>query len=231
MATPDGAVADAPPDAELEDGGGQASQYAVTQDGLERFIKYQERTLVLYAQMLDELGRADVPADAGTGAGAVARVKKHAEAQESVRRELGLSARDVRELERIVGDVISRRSVANAAEEDESIRQMQALAAKLPEEQRAEFEATIKLLREQQAQTRSLAQERAEYGDGNVDLVLSHEAELTRQWNEAISTFAGTQQKRPAARGEKDAGVPDLIADGGRGARAADDGGLGDGGR
>lgn len=170
--------------------------YVIRADKLERFIEYQEKTIALYSEMLRE--PASDPADASVdSAPSVARIRKHADAQERVRRELRLSERDVRELERVVGDVISRRAMAASVEDDASIREMEALSARLPEEKRGEFAATVTALKKQQEAVRTLAEERRKYGDANVDLVLTRETELMRQWNLAIATFAGTRDQKP----------------------------------
>jgi hypothetical protein len=164
--------------------------YVIRAAKLERFIEYQEKTLALYSEMLADLGRAEAE-DAGAAA-PVAVVKRHAEAQERARRALGLTERDVRELERVVGDVISRRALAQVLDDGQSLQQLEALAARLGPGQRDELDRTLEQLRAQQAETVALSEERRKYGDANVDLVLSREEVLTRQWNHAISTFAGT---------------------------------------
>ncbi len=177
---------DALPSESAEDA---AAPYLIKEAKLERFIEYQEQTLSLYAQMLADLSKAE-SADGGAMA-QVSVVKRHAEAQERARRGLGLSERDVRELERVVGDVISRRAVAGSVDAEADMRQLEALAAKLGPEQRVELDRTLEQLRAQQKETAALTEERRKYGDRNVDLVLSREEVLTRQWNRAIATFSG----------------------------------------
>lgn len=182
--------------------------YLIREAKLERFIQYQERTLALYAQMLSDLAQVE-GADGGP-AESVAVVKRHAEAQERARRSLGLTERDVRELERVVGDVISRRSAAGGVDPDEEVKKLEALAEKLGPEQRVELDRTLEGLRAQQRETLALTEERRKYGDRNVDLVLSREEVLTAQWNRAISTFSGGTSTpngaAPAPARETDAG-------------------------
>lgn len=191
--------------AKLQDPGEHPGEtpYRMEPDKLDRFISYQERSLALYSKMLDELSRAE--AQDGGAASSVARVRKHAAAQEHLRRELGLSERDVREMERIVGDVVARRAMVTSGTQDDSLQQMRALAAQMPEEQRAEFQATLATLERQQQQAAALTEERRKYGDANVELVLTREAQLARQWNRAIAAFSGA--KLAATRA--DAGTPE----------------------
>ncbi|HZA49198.1 MAG TPA: hypothetical protein VE549_00570 [Myxococcaceae bacterium] len=167
--------------------------YRVEPEAIERFIRFQERMLPLQARMLADLARAD-RADGGTAT--VAAIRRHAEAEEAARRDVGLSERDVEQLESIVTDVISRRAAAAVDDSEATLREMEALAARLPVEQRTEFEATLGPLRRQVDQSRALAAERARHGSENVDRVLAREAELTEHWNRAIAVFAGVSQER-----------------------------------
>lgn len=188
------------------------SRYVVKEGTLDKYIAYQDKTMALYSALLEQLGKAEGQ-DGGTERHkTVALFRKHADAQEKVRREVGLSARDVYELERIVGDVISKRAVSPPAEQLESLRRMEELALQIPEAERPEFEKKLGALREAVATRDPLVEERRKYGDDNVDLVLTREKPLTRQWNHAISTFAGTAAPRPdgvaAAPGPSDGGGP-----------------------
>jgi hypothetical protein len=198
----EGAQVHSPPDA------GRAP-YRVESDALARFIRFQERVLSLHAKMLSELARAE-RVDSGTAT--VAAIRRYAQAQELARLEVGLTERDVEELEAVVTDVISRRAALAGDDAEETLREMEALAARLPAEQRAEFDATLAPLRRQSEESRRLAAQRERYGADNVDRVLEREAELTEQWNRAIAIFSGIAPERPRPASARDAsltGVPD----------------------
>ncbi|MBX5482698.1 MAG: hypothetical protein IRZ16_12790 [Myxococcaceae bacterium] len=175
--------------------------YVVDPDKLDRFIRYQRRTLASSAQMLEALAREE---GSGLDGGmpspeAVAELRRLASGQERLREELGLTEEDVRVLEDLVGEVISRRADVAGPEEAESIRQMKALAETLPEEQRADFEAAIASIEQQREALHSLDDVRRRFGSENVDRVLAREADLTRNWNDAIAAFAGTAPRRRSA--------------------------------
>jgi hypothetical protein len=175
----------------------------VEAETLGRFIRFQERMLPLQAQMLAELARADA------GTATVAAIQRYTAAQEAARGEVGLSESDVEQLESIVTDVISRRAALASDDSEATLEEMQALAGRLPVEQRAEFDATLAPLRRQAEESRALVAERERYGGENVDRVLARETELTEQWNRAIAIFSGLSQQpaRPAAEAAASAGA------------------------
>jgi len=156
--------------------------YLVRAETLERFIRYQEHVLALEAEMAAELSRTAAVAPV---------IRKQVDAEDRIRRELGLTERDVEELEAIAGDVISRRARLSMDDARQTLREMEALAARLPMEERAEFDATLAALSRQLDDSRGLAEERERYGVDNVERVLAREAELTDQWNRAIAVFSG----------------------------------------
>lgn len=196
--------------------------YVITAQRLDRYIKYQDETLKLYAEMMAALDDVGQVADAGAAAGAapIQVIRRHARAQERARRKVGLTARDVHELERVVGDVISRRAMAEALVTDAPVQEIETLAARLPTEQRGELVRTLENLKKREQETRTLAEERKKYGDANVDQVLTREQELTRQWNQAIATFAGTRGAVQAPAASR-AGVADDVVDAGISDRSA----------
>jgi hypothetical protein len=171
-------------------------------NALDRFIRYQDRVLELQAEMLPELSRLE---HSDGGAAAVSLIRRQVEAEERIRRDLELTERDIEELEAIVGDVISRRARLSLDDAQETLHEMEALAARLPAEQRAEFDATVATLRRQFDQSRELAGERERYGVQNVERILARERELIEQWNRAIAVFSGAPSA--ATPGPADTGV------------------------
>ncbi|MGA9525409.1 MAG: hypothetical protein WBV82_28375 [Myxococcaceae bacterium] len=177
-------------------------QYAVTPEAVDRYLAFQDRSLKLHGETVRELIALE-QRDAGTGPEAAALVRRQAEAVMALRQEAGLTDRDVRELERIVGDVISRRALAATAEEAAALSDLENLAARLSDADRTALETSLASVREQQRALEALTEERKRYGDANVDAVLSRERELTRLWQRTIVTFAAA-----GADAAGDAGTP-----------------------
>lgn len=176
--------------------------YTVTRPKLDAYVGYQREMLRVQAQLLRGLeGLAGGMADGGT-VGADARaversmklIETKARAEAQAREAAGLSEADVNALGRVVTDVISQRHLAQVLRYDEELRATEALQAKLPEAQRQELAPRLKTLREQEAGLRGLAELRRRYGDANVDLVLTREAELARNYRDMLEAYGGTRR-------------------------------------
>ena len=197
--TPEQSTRTSPPRAGPSGDAGVRTRYAVAPEILDRFIRYQDRVLALQAEMLAELSRLEV-IDGGLASAPL--IRRQVEAEDRIRRELGLTERDVEELDAIVGDVISRRARLSIDGARETLLEMEALAARLPAEERPAFDATLAALRRQIDESRGLADERERYGVDNVERVLARETELTGQWNRAIDVFSAVapEARKPNRR-------------------------------
>jgi hypothetical protein len=167
----------------------------LTGDKLDRYLLYQKRMVALYSGLLKETGtiakgrgtqvhrRELTPSRQGA-------LEKLAAEEERARAQSGLSLEELSAMEQIVREVIGKRIYGAALSEDESVQRMEEMKAKLPAEWQAETEKSIAEIRRSQEAIHRLPEERSKYGNANVDIVLSREAELTRAWKETVALFA-----------------------------------------
>jgi hypothetical protein len=207
------------PEVDDRDEGVASGPYVITPDLLDRYVRYQRKMIDTYTASLKELRSAPGKADASRVPPAVlarsrpdilAIIRKQSEAQATARQFAQLSERDVAETERVVSDVISRRFYAKNLKQDEAIKEMEEMKALLPAEHQREFDKSLQEMRRQREETTKLLDERKQYGDANVDLVLTREEELTKNWDEWLTLLSdgapGAPRKKAAAA--RDAGTP-----------------------
>jgi len=171
-----------PPAGERSEGLSTASRettgrVALTEEKLSSYLSYQHRMLRLYAARLDGGG-----GDAGA-------LSKLAEAEEDARHKSGLSRHELSAIEQMVRAVIGKRVYGATPPSDDSLERMKALHSKLSGERREEVGRSIADLEKSREEFARLTEERRQFGDSNVDLLLAHEAELTRSFKEAMATF------------------------------------------
>lgn len=172
----------------------------LTGDKLDRYLVYQKQMVTLYSRLLKETG----PIAKGRGAqvhrreltpNRQAALEKLAADEERARAQSGLSLEELSAMEQIVREVIGKRIYGAALSEDESVQRMEEMKAKLPAEWQAETEKSIGEIRRNSDAIHRLPEERSKYGNANVDIVLSREAELTRAWKETVALFANDPKK------------------------------------
>jgi hypothetical protein len=155
-----------------------AGRFALTDAKLSSYLAYQHRMLQLYASRLD-----------GGGSDAGGSLSKLAEAEEDARKKSGLSRHELSAIEQMVRAVIGKRVYGATPPSDDSLERMKALHSKLSGERREEVGRSIADLEKTREEFARLTEERRQYGDANVDLLLAREAELTRSFKEAMATF------------------------------------------
>ncbi len=155
-----------------------AGRFALTDAKLSSYLAYQHRMLQLYASRLD-----------GGGSDAGGSLSKLAEAEEDARKKSGLSSHELSAIEQMVRAVIGKRVYGATPPSDDSLERMKALHSKLSGERREEVGRSIADLEKSREEFARLTEERRQYGDANVDLLLAREAELTRSFKEAMATF------------------------------------------
>ncbi|MBF5042722.1 hypothetical protein FGE12_09950 [Aggregicoccus sp. 17bor-14] len=178
--------------------------YTVTPAKLNAYVGYQRAMLRVQAELVRGLeGLAGGVADGGAGGEAassaaversMALIQAKARAEAQAREEAGLSEADVNGLGRIVTDVVSQRHLAQVMRYDEELRATEALRQKLPPAQQQELEPKLRALREQDQTLRGLAEVRKRYGDKNVDLVLTREAELEKNYRDMLEAYGGSRR-------------------------------------
>jgi len=173
--------------------------YVLTRDTLDAYVRYQRAVLVIQDSLLTALSKLPATAlkpDAGRASSQSAKaalrvLEAKARAEEQARLEAGLSERDAQEIERMVMAIINKRNLGRSFDPTTAINQWEAMRGKLPPAQRTELDHSVDDLKAQQAETSRLSEERRQFGDANVDLLLSREEELTRQYNAYLEKLTG----------------------------------------
>ncbi|MCE9667829.1 hypothetical protein LY474_08405 [Myxococcus stipitatus] len=189
------APAGPPPEEETEPGA-----YVVTREKVDAYVTYQQRMLDVYGQQVKGLQGLGALVDAGTPeAMAAARaglkvVEAKAKAEAEARAQAGLSVVDVNGLAEVVTAVIGQRQLGRTLQYEEELAKLEALQAKLPEAQRAELGAQVASMRQQVEAFQKLTDVRRQYGDANVDAVLTREDDLVKNYQEMLRVFTGTRR-------------------------------------
>ncbi|MCY1021197.1 hypothetical protein [Pyxidicoccus sp. MSG2] len=182
--------------------GGEAEvgPYTVTKEKLDAYVGYQRRMLDVYGSLLKGLHGLGALVDAGTPeAMASARaglkvVEAKAKAEAEARQQAGLSENDVNGIAEVVTAVISQRQLGRTLQYEEELKKLEALQAKLPPEQQEGLAAQVASMRRQVEAFEKLADARRDYGDANVDVVLTREDDLMKNYQEMLRVFTGTRR-------------------------------------
>ncbi|MFP2930985.1 hypothetical protein ACLESO_38465 [Pyxidicoccus sp. 3LG] len=180
---------------EVEDG-----PYTVTKPKLDAYVGYQRRMLEVYGSLLKGLQGLGALVDAGTPeAMASARaglrvVEAKAKAEAEARAQAGLTEADVNGIAEVVTAVISQRQLGRTLQYEEELKKLEALQAKLPPEQQEGMAAQVASMRRQVEAFERLADVRREHGDANVDVVLTREDDLMKNYQEMLRVFTGTRR-------------------------------------
>jgi hypothetical protein len=182
------------------EGEAAAGPYVVTKEKLDAYVGYQRRMLEVYGSLLKGLHNLGALVDAGTPeAMASARaglkvVEAKAKAEAEARAQAGLSEADVNGIAEVVTAVISQRQLGRTLQYEEELKKLEALQAKLPPEQQEGLAAQVASMRRQVEAFETLADARREYGDANVDVVLTREDDLMKNYQEMLRVFTGTRR-------------------------------------
>ncbi|QSQ24290.1 hypothetical protein JY651_04800 [Pyxidicoccus parkwayensis] len=185
----------APAAGEVDDG-----PYTVTKEKLDAYVGYQRRMLEVYGSLLKGLQGLGALVDAGTPeAMASAReglkvVEAKAKAEAEARQQAGLTENDVNGIAEVVTAVISQRQLGRTLQYEEELKKLEALQAKLPPEQQKGLEPQVANMRRQVESFEKLADVRRDYGDANVDVVLTREDDLMKNYQEMLRVFTGTRR-------------------------------------
>ncbi|WP_224243653.1 hypothetical protein [Hyalangium gracile] len=183
-----------------EDGAGGAEfgphAYTVTKPKLNAYVGYQRKLLEAYESLLKDVAMAKVKPDAGRG-DAMAEVNAtmkliegKAKAEEAARKEAGLTEEDVNGIAEVVTAVIGQRQLTQSLKFDEELTKLEEMQAKLTPEQREELAPQLAAMRERIEDLQKLTEARRTYGDANVDMVLTREEDLTKNYQDMLNTFS-----------------------------------------
>ncbi|WP_426753859.1 hypothetical protein [Myxococcus sp. Y35] len=174
--------------------------YTVTKEKLDAYVGYQRRMLDVYGTLVKGMQNLGALVDAGTPeAMAAAReglkvVEAKAKAEAEARREANLSEADVNGIAEIVTAVISQRQLGRTLQYEEELQKLEALQARLPPEQQEGMAEQVASMRAQVEAFQKLPDVRRDYGEANVDVVLTREEDLIQNYQEMIRVFTGTRR-------------------------------------
>ncbi|MDY7230470.1 hypothetical protein [Hyalangium rubrum] len=169
--------------------------YTVTKEKLDAYVGYQRKLLEAYDALLKDMagvqgrlkdGGSDMKADLNAS---MKLIESKAKAEEAARKEAGLSEQDVNGLSEVVTDVMGQRQLAQALQSEEELKKLEELQAKLTPEQREELAPQLATMRERNEELQKLTEARRTHGDANVDMVLTREADLAKNYQDMLSTF------------------------------------------
>lgn len=171
--------------------------YVVTAGKLDAFVRYQRRMIEVQAALVRDTQRLMSRTDGGlaTAQASMDVLRSKADAEEAARRELGLTAHDVRMLSGMVMEVASRRSLARSLRLDDALAELAEAQQRLGTERQEELAEQIEAVRKQHEALSGLRDARARWGDANVELLLTREADLTRNYQDMLEQFEGAARK------------------------------------
>ncbi|OJT23092.1 hypothetical protein BO221_19610 [Archangium sp. Cb G35] len=177
--------------------------YALTQAKLDAYVGYQRQVLDAYAAMARELQAAKARLTAGTldaqgrpvgMTESMKAIESKAESEAKARREAGLSEEDVNRIGSLITDVITQRHMAAMLDLAGELKRLEEMQARLKPEQQKELEPQIEVMRQRVEETEKLVSVRKVHGDANVDLVLTREQDLMRNYQDMLKSFGGKAQ-------------------------------------
>ncbi len=145
---------------------GDQKGYLLTREKLAAFLRYQSL-------------KTRETADAGS--------EQQALILEHARTEAGLSVRDLEEMEAMIPTVIGKRAFARQLADEKSLETLESVKAKVPLHHQKQLEHLVGWNKARRAEALGLTEERQRYGNANVDLILTQEAELLRIWDSEIA--------------------------------------------
>ncbi|HZH17357.1 MAG TPA: hypothetical protein VE057_23580 [Archangium sp.] len=177
--------------------------YALTQAKLDAYVGYQRQVLDAYAAMARELQAAKVRLTAGTldaqgrpmgMSESMKAIESKAESEAKARRDAGLTEEDVNRIGSLVMDVITQRHMAAVLDLAGELKKLEEMQARLKPEQQKELAPQIEVMRKRVEETEKLVAVRKIHGDSNVDLVLTREQDLMRNYQDMLRSFGGKAQ-------------------------------------
>ncbi len=172
--------------------------YVLSQEKLDAYVGYQRRMLDVYAATLTPPAiknvRAGTPSDTQALSESMKRIESKAQKEAEARREAKLTEEDVNRIGALVTDVIGERHLATMMDLGGELQKLEATRARLSPEQQKEMDPEIEALRKQVRKMEKLEALRAAHGDANVDLVLSREKDLLKNYQDMLRAFGGKAQ-------------------------------------
>jgi hypothetical protein len=141
---------------------------------------------VLTPAMLDAYLKYQLASEEGVDGGLL----DHARADEALRERSGLSDADLSRIDAMVAAVIARRMVTQLASHGGIGPDLGALGANLNPEQQKRMQDAVAAFKKAQTAATELKDERARFGSANVDVLLSREEDLRKNWEVLMTKMA-----------------------------------------
>lgn len=179
------------------DGGVQVhggAYYVLTAGKLDSYLAYQRALLGIHEALFRELGKLPAAGDGGLPSAAKSSVSEvleavdhQAKAEQLAREQAGLSEGEIDSLSPMILAVASKRSLYRTLDYAGMRKQLESVRAELPETEREGVDRSLLELEERRARLDQLSEEKKRYGEANVELLLTHEAELVKNWELLLS--------------------------------------------
>jgi hypothetical protein len=169
--------------------------YALDADKLERFLTYQHAATAASIEALRRIG--SVGADSGTLTAFAAvggSLSDQKERVDAARKASGLSEQDIHAISPMVNDLAAKFVVGSSFDTSSLIKTLEQQAEHAPAQSKAQMAHAIAEMKATQERQAKLTEERAKWGDANVDLLLSKKDELITQYKENLAVLGGGAQ-------------------------------------
>ncbi len=157
------------------------AQLVLTEAKVAGYLRYQEKMGELNGALLEGLKKSD-----GGEAAGLALLKRGARAEALAREEAGLSEQELTAIDDLAGAVLSKRVLLKTFDYEAQLKQMEQVKVSLPEDKGAEAEKAIEQLRAQRDALKNLSEERKQFGERNVELLLAQEKALMQTWQRGV---------------------------------------------
>lgn len=180
--------------------GDAAGPFSVTKAKLDAYVGYQRKMLEVYGSLMRGLQDMGPLMDAGTPQALEAArsglklIERKAQAEADARKAAGLSTEEVNRIAEVVTAVISQRQMGRTLQYEEELKKLEALQSRMPVEQQQELAPQVESMRRQVEAVQKLPEARRDFGDANVDVVLTREADLTKNYQDMLKAFAGVRR-------------------------------------
>jgi hypothetical protein len=115
---------------------------------------------------------------------------ERARREEDARKKLSLSDRALFQIDEMVAAVVARRLVSQLNVNPAFAPDLERMGQNLAADQKKRLEEAMAAFKASQQQSKDLKVERERFGTQNVDVLLTREAELTKNWQAAMGAFA-----------------------------------------
>jgi hypothetical protein len=154
------------------------SRYTVTLENLDRYIRYRQESDALMIGAMQAMTQ-----EGSESGGFKVPLKKMRETDLTVREKHGLGGEDFQQLDQMVRDVSNARFMPESATFKALVQMNEHSAATATTAQERDMaKAMAAMVRKQMETEPQLREQRAQYGDTNVDLILSRESALKALW-------------------------------------------------